>query len=98
MTSAVLKMIDLGVRLDYEDICNRNVIHYASFHNQPSIIRKCYEKKMDLNQGDIQENTPLMLAVKNLATEAVRELINIHKENKEAVLIDKMNQQNFTPY
>ena len=67
------------VSLKYQDENGFTLLHHAAFHNQPAIIQHLLDSGMDINQIDIDGNTPVHYAIKNGYIEAMQCLLD-HKD------------------
>ena len=68
----------MQVNLRHQDNNGFTLLHYAAFHNQPAIIHYLLDSGLDINQIDIEGNTPLHFAIKNGYIKAMECLLN-HK-------------------
>ena len=68
-------------------------IMHVSIHNQPTIIQHLLDTGMDINQIDIDGNTPLHYAIKNGYIKAMQCLLD-HKDVDTTVV----NNNKFSPF
>ena len=76
LAGLVSLMESMQVSLKYQDENGFTLLHHAAFHNQPSIIQYLLDSGLDINQVDIDGNTPLHFAIKNGYIETMQCLLN----------------------
>ena len=78
LAGLVRVMESMQVSLKYQDENGFTLLHHAAFYNQPAIIQYLLDSGLDINQVDVDGNTPLHCAIKNGYIETMQCLLN-HK-------------------
>ena len=71
-------MDSMLVNVKYQDENGFTLLHHAASHNQVAIMQYLLDSGRDMNQIDIDGNSPLHIAIKNGHTEAMKCLLD-HK-------------------